>query len=123
MIDRDHKAAVAQLFCIATSIRAGVELYGVHVAHLRFSNAAAGARNPGLQRKPDDRWVLPLSPMEHRRQHAIGEQTYWTELGVDPHAIATALWTASPQGPSCMLAVLRLATAASSRGDRGDAGG
>lgn len=108
VIDRDHKAAVAQLFCVATFIRSGIELYGVHVAHIRFSNAAAGARNAGLQRKPDDRWVLPLSPNEHRRQHAMAEAAYWAELQVDPHAIATALWGASPNGDA-LLETLRRA--------------
>lgn len=96
LIDRSHKAAIAQLFCVATYVRSGVELYGVHVAHLRFSNAAAGAANPGLQRKPDDRWTLPLSPNEHRRQHAMGEAAYWAELSIIPHQLATDLWAASP---------------------------
>ena len=95
-IDKPHKAAVARLFCLATHIRTGAEITGVHVAHLRFSNTAAGARNPGLQRKPDDRWTLPLSPNEHRRQHAMGESIYWAELGVDPHRAAAELWAASP---------------------------
>ena len=95
-IDRAHKHAVAQLFCIATYLRHGVEMRGVHVAHLRYSNASAGARNPGLQRKPDDRWTLPLSPPEHRMQHAMSEVAYWRELGCDPHSLATELYLVSP---------------------------
>ena len=94
-IDRAHKHAVAQLFCIATYLRHGVEMRGVHVAHLRYSNASAGARNPGLQRKPDDCWTLPLSPAEHRLQHAMGEAAYWRELGCDPHSLARALYAVS----------------------------
>ena len=96
VVSREHKNAIAQLFCAATFLRERVEIYGVHVAHVRFSNAAAGARNPGLQRKPDDRWTLPLAPNEHRRQHATGEASYWAELGADPHWIATELWKVSP---------------------------
>jgi hypothetical protein len=95
-IDRSHKAAVAQLFCVATFLRCGIEVFGVHVAHLRFSNSQVGVKNPGLQRKPDDRWVLPLSPYEHRLQHSMGERDYWAELGVDPHALAAELHKASP---------------------------
>ncbi len=95
-INREHKAAIAQLFCVATAIRHGIECYGVHVAHIRFSQHYAGARNPGLQRKPDDRWVLPLCAHEHRLQHSMGERDYWAELGVDPHALAAALFDASP---------------------------
>ncbi len=79
------------MFCIATFIRSGIEVYGVHVAHLRFSSSQAGVKNPGLQRKPHDRWVLPLSPHEHRLQHGMGEKYYWNELGVDPHALAAGL--------------------------------
>jgi hypothetical protein len=95
-IDKGHKAAVAQLFCIATFIRHGVEVYGVHVAHLRFSSHRDSATNPGLQRKPDDRWVLPLSPNEHRLQHSMGERAYWEALRVDAHALAAALYNVSP---------------------------
>ena len=91
-----HKAAIAQLFCLATAIRYGLEKGGVQVAHLRFSSAAHGKVNPGLQRKPHDKWTLPLCPEEHRQQHAGSEQAYWAELGVDPHQIAQDLWNASP---------------------------
>ena len=87
---------MAQLFCLATAIRTGLELGGVHVAHVRASSASAGATNPGLQRKPDDCWTVPLSPREHRRQHAVGERAYWTELGVDPHSVARRLFDVSP---------------------------
>lgn len=93
---RAHLAAVAQLFCVATAVRFGLEKTGVHVAHIRFSSAAFAKVNPGLQRKPHDRWVLPLSPHEHRRQHAGSEQAYWAELNIDPHWLAEALWDASP---------------------------
>ena len=75
-ISREHKRAISRLFCIATAVRHGVERYGVHVAHLRFSEARHGARNPGLQRKPDDRWTLPLCPEEHRLQHTMSESAY-----------------------------------------------
>jgi hypothetical protein len=95
-LDPEHKAAISRLPCVATLRRHGVLSFGVHVAHLRFSNAAAGARNPGLQRKPDDRWTLPLSPCEHRLQHQMGEADYWSNLGLDPHQLAQALYEHSP---------------------------
>jgi hypothetical protein len=81
---------------VATAIRFGLEKGGVHVAHIRFSKASANARNPGLQRKPDDRWTLPLCPYEHRLQHSTSEPAYWADLGVDPHELASALWEISP---------------------------
>lgn len=96
LVDRAHKQAVAQLFCLATYVRTGREVGGVHVAHVRASSASAGAPNPGLQRKPDDCWTVPLSPLEHRRQHAVGERAYWSELGLDPHQVARALFEVSP---------------------------
>ncbi len=105
-IDPQHKAAISKLFCIATAVRSGHEFYNVHVAHIRFSHQSAGARNPGLQRKPDDRWTLPLSPLEHRLQHSMSEAAFWAELGVDPHALALALWQASPD-TEAMLQILR----------------
>jgi hypothetical protein len=95
-ISAEHKRAIGQLPCAATLARYGVEASGVHVAHLRFSCAGFGAVNPGLQRKPDDRWCLPLSPVEHRLQHSMGEARYCAELGLDPHSLAAALWASSP---------------------------
>ncbi len=109
-----HKAAIAQLFCIATAIRYGLEKGGVQVAHLRFSSAAHGKVNPGLQRKPHDRWTLPLCAAEHRRQHAGAEAAYWEELGVDPHAIAQALWEVSPN-VEAMRVVLRASSSSLER--------
>lgn len=96
VIDPLHKAMIAQLFCVATAIRFGILDQRVQVAHLRYSSARHGARNPGLQRKPDDRWCLPLAPHEHRLQHSKGEAVYWAELGIDPHTLASQLWDASP---------------------------
>jgi hypothetical protein len=109
-ISKDHKAAVAQLPCIVSLWRDGIEVYGVQVAHLRFSNAAIGARSPGLQRKPDDRWTLPLLPSEHRLQHQSGEREYWARVGLDPHTVARAIWEVSPN-LDAMLAVIRAISA------------
>ena len=63
LIDGGYKGALAQLFRLTTFIRTGVELDDVHAAHLRFSNAAAGAGNPECQRKPDDRWCWRFPPL------------------------------------------------------------
>jgi hypothetical protein len=103
-IDRSHKGAVARLFCVATFARTGLEAYGVQVAHLRMS--ADGVRNPGMQRKPDDAWTLPLLPAEHARQHAGKEAEFWAELGISPHQLCRDLKAASPDHES-MCAVLR----------------
>lgn len=77
-----HKGFVATLPCLATWIRTGNPVYGVQVAHQRFSLASAGVRNPGLQRKSHDVRCLPLSPAEHALQHRGDEQAYWLDLGL-----------------------------------------
>jgi hypothetical protein len=104
-LDPEHKAAISRLPCLATLRRFGVLRFGVHVAHVRFSNARRGAFNPGLQRKPDDRWTVPLSPNEHRLQHQLGEAVYWADLDLDPHQLALDLHDRSPD-ENAMLEVL-----------------
>ena len=118
-LDKDHKAAVSALCCLATYRRRGVLRFGVHVAHLRHSSASYGAVNPGLQRKPDDCWTLPLCPEEHRLQHSMGEAAYWAELKLDPHAIATALYDASPD-PVAMTEVIKTLAAPLKNEERHD---
>ncbi len=86
----DHKGFVATLPCIATLIRTGRHDYAVQVAHQRFSLAAAGVTNPGLQRKSSDFRVLPLAVAEHARQHDGKELAYWAELGMSGEEV-TAL--------------------------------
>jgi hypothetical protein len=105
-LDQAHKAAISRLPCAATLRRVGVLIYGVHVAHVRFSNASAGATNPGLQRKPDDRWTIPLSPDEHRLQHRQGENAYWAELALDPHQLAIELYAQSPNQADMLSALI-----------------
>jgi hypothetical protein len=82
-----HKGFVATLPCLATWIRTGNPVYGVQVAHQRFSLATAGVRNPGLQRKSHDVRCLPLSPAEHALQHRGDELAYWAELGLSGEAV------------------------------------
>lgn len=126
-ISAEHKRVIGQLPCVATLARYGVEATGVHVAHLRFSCAGFGAVNPGLQRKPDDRWCLPLSPAEHRLQHSMGEARYWAELGLDPHHLARALWALSPNREAMRMELMALVLCecgdGGGFGDPGSAGG
>lgn len=95
-IDKAHKGMIAQLFCLATAIREGREVYGVHVAHVRQTYPHEGWANPGLQRKPDDWRTLPLAPEEHARQHSGNEGAYYRELGVYPPALCGELKAVSP---------------------------
>ncbi len=107
VLDKSHKGAVARLFCVVTAVRTGREVYGVQVAHVRFSLASAEVVNPGKQRKPDDWRVLPLLPAVHHEQHARGdEEAFWEGVGIEPYALCRDLKAASPDHEA-MLAVLR----------------
>lgn len=65
-------------------------------AHIRMSNAAHGALNPGVGAKPDDAKCVPLCEWCHltapHAQHRIGERRFWAEVGIDPFVIAKNLY-------------------------------
>jgi hypothetical protein len=84
-----HLAFIRTLPCVVTG-RPGVE-----AAHIRFGSLIHGKRPTGMSEKPSDKWVLPLSPEEHRRQHDGNEQHYWRRHGIDPLVIAALLWAAT----------------------------
>lgn len=54
---------------------------------MRSASAAFGKAS-GLQKKPEDRWALPLCADDHRlnrnAQHNRGELAFWHELGINP---------------------------------------
>ncbi len=69
-------------------------------AHIRFSDAAAGTVNPGMQRKPSDALTVPLcDPGCHKEapgsQHDGNEREFWQRARINPHALAARLWVAS----------------------------
>jgi hypothetical protein len=49
----------------------------------------------GMGLKPSDRFSAPGCFACHDRQHKIGEETFWGELGIDPLDVACRLWTIS----------------------------
>lgn len=63
----------------------------IEAAHVRYSDAAYGKRNPGLQCKPDDVWSLPLCRRHHREgpkaQHGNRERDWWLSAGYDALAL------------------------------------
>ena len=94
--DNGHLAFIRRLPCVATYARTGAFIYGCQAAHLRMSSAAHGKPNPGGQRKPDDRWVTPLSAEQHRIQgDVMGEPRFWSDLGIDPFDLCTRLFAVS----------------------------
>lgn len=83
--DKLYLGWVSQLPCVACLRETGAVVRPVHVAHVRFSDAAAGWKNPGLQCKPGDDRTTPLCPDHHiRDQHAGEERAFWERLGIWP---------------------------------------
>ncbi len=76
---------------------AGPDCHGpVEAAHVRYSDAAVGRVNAGLQVKPSDRpWSLPLCRRHHREgpkaQHAGAERAWWLSHGIDASVLCLAL--------------------------------
>lgn len=56
----------------------------VEACHVRYGDAARGKVNPGLQRKPDDKWATSCCAHHHREQHAAGnERAWWESYGLN----------------------------------------
>lgn len=80
--EADYLAQVRQLPCLCC----GMEPAG-EAAHVRMASAAFG-KSSGLQKKPEDKWALPLCGDDHRvarhAQHNRSEQGFWNDLGINP---------------------------------------
>ena len=79
--DRDHVRFVAKRPCLVCGRRPA------DAHHLRFAQSRA------LGRKASDEFTVPLCRGHHREVHRSGEEArWWQKLGVDPTAVARALW-------------------------------
>lgn len=85
--DPAHLDLVRDLPCIISGALPGPSRRN-EAAHIRLSDANYGKAEPGMQAKPDDRWVLPLAPEVHQggkdAQHSQGEAAFWARVGIDP---------------------------------------
>jgi hypothetical protein len=103
--DDKHLAYIRTLPCLVSGSR-----YCVEAAHIRYSDFKWGKINPGTGKKPDDKWVVPLSAARHRldvdSQHNSDEREFWERHGIDPLPIARALWTVSGDYEAGMKIVL-----------------
>ena len=66
--------------------------YGVEAAHLSYANPMFAHYGRGRGTKSSDRWALPLSPEEHRKQHSMNEEEYWHQFPWSPHILALTIW-------------------------------
>jgi hypothetical protein len=68
----------------------------VEAAHIRYEDPRFGKRFTGLGEKPSDKFALPLSADRHRlakdAQHRDAERAFWRRVGIDPCAVAAALF-------------------------------
>ncbi len=76
-------------------------------AHVRMRDLARGKTSPGIGRKPDDRYAVPLCHEHHLEQHRRGERIFWETKGIDPIAVALELY-ANRNDQEAMIAIVRL---------------
>ena len=82
-----HLVLVRQLPCVI-----GGETYGIQAHHLK-TGPAKGERGAGF--RATDRWSLPLFWTRHDDLERLGsrrEPAFFHERGLDPYALAAALW-------------------------------
>lgn len=88
-----HLTAVRQCQCVSCGSERSIE-----AAHVRMS--VAGRPNPGIGRKPDDKYTLPLCAGCHRTsptaQHEVGEIKFWAALSIEPLVLCERLYAVSP---------------------------
>ena len=100
MEDAAHLAALRRLPCVCCG-----ETRGIEAAHIRLTSTEWAQRvgirtGAGGGEKPADCWALPMCADHHRigpeAEHKIGTKEFWRRRQRDPHAIAWALYEASP---------------------------
>lgn len=105
--DVSYLTMVRQLPCL----KCGME--PSEAAHVRMSSAAFG-KTSGLQKKPEDRFALPLCADCHRlardAQHSRSELSFWGGLGINPLITCARLY-AQRGDPVAMENVIRVAIA------------
>lgn len=103
--DAAYLAQVRELPCL----KCGME--PSEAAHVRFASAAFGKAS-ALQKKPEDRFAVPLCAGCHRldkgAQHTRAERAFWEEIGMNPLIVARDLY-AQRGDPVAMRAVVMVA--------------
>lgn len=78
---------------------------GCEAAHVSFADRRFGKPERGKSTKADDNWTLPLTPDEHRDQHACkhgGERDWWLARGIDATTLASRMWAVSGDSESAI---------------------
>lgn len=89
--DDEHLKFIRQLPCLVTGVR-----WEIHAAHIKYPDPRYFKRYVGIGEKSDDKWTVPLCADEHlfgkNAQHKQNERAYWESKGIDPVAVAAALY-------------------------------
>jgi hypothetical protein len=84
-------AYLRRLYCCACQAPPPVQ-----AAHIRMGCLARGERSAGMGAKPSDRRAVPLCRVCHldgpEAQHRGSEAEFWRRAGIDPFAVAAALY-------------------------------
>lgn len=79
--DEDYLAMVRDCPCLCC----GLDPCG-EAAHVRYASAAFG-KSSGMQKKPADKWALPLCRDDHllarHAQHRQNEEAFWYNLDIN----------------------------------------
>jgi hypothetical protein len=94
--EADYIGFIKKLPCCVTGA------HGVEGAHVSTANVKHGHFGRAKQSKASDRWVLPLSPGQHRLQHSMNEMEYWKSKGINPHELALSLHGIFTELGDCM---------------------
>jgi hypothetical protein len=98
--DEAHLKFIRTLPCVVTGLR------DVDAAHIRYGDISYHKPTTGMGEKPHDKWTVPLSPEEHRRQHSMNERDYWTLVGINPLDLAIKLWMYTGDEEACESIIL-----------------
>jgi hypothetical protein len=93
--DEGHRRRVGRLSCCVCGKSP------VDTAHIRHSGEAGGKQNPGMGRKPDDTFLVPLCREHHSEQHKIGERKFWKKYEINPLIVAKWLYRYSRSHAVC----------------------
>lgn len=97
--DGDYLDFIRSLPCLVTRKE------GVEAAHVSYAVPEYGKLGRGKGTKESDRWAVPLSPDEHRKQHTGDEREYWRSVGIDPCITAALLYAAYPSREKALLVI------------------
>lgn len=82
----NYLAFLHSLPCVVSGARE------VQAAHLSYAAPRYGHYGRGKGSKAPDRWALPLSAVEHAKQHSGNEEDYWRSVGINPHVLALTIF-------------------------------